>query len=207
MQSKKWHVLIVDDEFRIGTLIKKLIHWDELNLDCMAVVDNGGTAFEIIQSESCPNVVITDIRMPKINGLELIIMTKELQKDMKFIVISGYKEFEYAHQALKYGVEDYLLKPVSEDELNHVLKKISEELSASWQSEQEQRAFKETVSESRHIIKRDFLKNIIETEEPEVVDDRVEFQGEIYRGIDIKLDYVDYNKKYFRSNHIYLTVS
>ena len=42
MQSKKWHVLIVDDEFRIGTLIKKLIHWDELNLDCMAVVDNGG---------------------------------------------------------------------------------------------------------------------------------------------------------------------
>lgn len=195
MQSKKWHVLIVDDEFRIGTLIKKLIHWDELNLDCMAVVDNGGTAFEIIQSESCPNVVITDIRMPKIDGLELIIMTKELQKDMKFIVISGYKEFEYAHQALKYGVEDYLLKPVSEDELNHVLKKISEELSASWQSEQEQRAFKETVSESRHIIKRDFLKNIIETEEPEVVDDRVEFQGEIYRGIDIKLDYVDYNKK------------
>ena len=96
--------------------------------------------------------------MPKINGLELIIMTKELQKDMKFIVISGYKEFEYAHQALKYGVEDYLLKPVSEDELNHVLKKISEELSASWQSEQEQRAFKETVSESRHIIKRRFSK-------------------------------------------------
>ena len=42
MQSKKWHVLIVDDEFRIGTLIKKLIHWYEPNLDCMAVVDNGG---------------------------------------------------------------------------------------------------------------------------------------------------------------------
>ena len=195
MQNKKWHVLIVDDEFRIGTLIKKLIHWDELNLDCVDVVDNGGTAFEIIQSERCPDVVITDIRMPKINGLELIAMTKEIHKDMKFIVISGYKEFEYAHQALQYGVEDYLLKPVSEDELNHVLKKISEELSARWQSEQELRAFKEAVSESHYIIKRDFLKNIIETEEPEVVDDRVEFQGEIYRGIDIKLDYVDYNKK------------
>lgn len=195
MQNKKWHVLIVDDEFRIGTLIKKLIHWDELDLECVDVVDNGGTAFEIIQSERCPDVVITDIRMPKINGLELIAMTRETHKDMKFIVISGYKEFEYAHQALQYGVEDYLLKPVSEDELNRVLKKISEELSARWQSEQEQRALKEAVSESRHIIKRDFLKNIIETEEPEVVDDRVEFQGEIYRGIDIKLDYVDYNKK------------
>lgn len=195
MQNKKWHVLIVDDEFRIGTLIKKLIHWDEFNLECVDVVDNGGTAFEIIQSERCPDVVITDIRMPKINGLELIAMTREIHKDMKFIVISGYKEFEYAHQALQYGVEDYLLKPVNEDELNRVLKKISEELSIRWQSEQEQRALKEAVSESRHIIRRDFLKNIIETEESEVIDDRVEFQGEIYRGIDIKLDYVDYNKK------------
>lgn len=195
MQDRKGHVLIVDDEFRIGTLIKKLIHWDEFHLECVDVVDNGESAFEIIQSDRCPDVVITDIRMPKINGLELIAMTRETHKDMKFVVISGYKEFEYAHQALQYGVEDYLLKPVSEDELNRVLKKISEELNVQWQSELEQRALREAVSESRHIIKRDFLKNIIETEEPEEVDERVELQGEIYRGIDIKLDYVDYHKK------------
>lgn len=195
MRDKKWHVLIVDDEFRIGLLIKKLIHWDEFNLECVDVVDNGETAYEIIQGEKCPDVVITDIRMPRINGLELIAMTRESYKNMKFVVISGYKEFEYAHQALQYGVEDYLLKPINEEELNRVLKKISEELSVQWQSEQEKRALKEAVSESRHIIKRDFLKNIIETEEPEEVDDRVEFQGEIYRGICIKLDYADYNKK------------
>lgn len=109
MQNKKWRVLIVDDEFRIGRLIKKLIHWDEFALECVDVVDNGGTAFEIIQSVRCPDVVITDIRMPKINGLELIAMTREIHKNMKFVVISGYKEFEYAHQALQYGVEDYLL--------------------------------------------------------------------------------------------------
>ena len=195
MQNKKWRVLIVDDEFRIGRLIKKLIHWDEFALECVDVVDNGGTAFEIIQSVRCPDVVITDIRMPKINGLELIAMTREIHKNMKFVVISGYKEFEYAHQALQYGVEDYLLKPVNEEELNRVLKKISDELTAQWRSEREHQILKETISESRHIIKRDFLKNIIETEEPEEVDDRVEFQGEIYRGMDIKLDYIDYNKK------------
>lgn len=62
--------------------------------------------------------------MPKINGLELIAMTREIHKNMKFVVISGYKEFEYAHQALQYGVEDYLLKPVNEEELNRVLKKF-----------------------------------------------------------------------------------
>ena len=51
MQNKKWRVLIVDDEFRIGRLIKKLIHWDEFALECVDVVDNGGTAFEIIQRD------------------------------------------------------------------------------------------------------------------------------------------------------------
>ena len=205
MQNKKWWVLIVDDEFRIGRLIKKLIHWDEFALECVDVVDNGGTAFEIIQSVRCPDVVITDIRMPKINGLELIAMTREIHKNMKFVVISGYKEFEYAHQALQYGVEDYLLKPVNEEELNRVLKKISDELTAQWRSEREHQILKETISESRHIIKRDFLKNIIETEEPEEVDDRVEFQGEIYRGMDIKLDYVDYNKKDKKQDKLTIT--
>ena len=205
MQNKKWWVLIVDDEFRIGRLIKKLIHWDEFALECVDVVDNGGTAFEIIQSVRSPDVVITDIRMPKINGLELIAMTREIHKNMKFVVISGYKEFEYAHQALQYGVEDYLLKPVNEEELNRVLKKISDELTAQWRSEREHQILKETISESRHIIKRDFLKNIIETEEPEEVDDRVEFQGEIYRGMDIKLDYVDYNKKDKKQDKLTIT--
>ena len=146
MQNKKWRVLIVDDEFRIGRLIKKLIHWDEFALECVDVVDNGGTAFEIIQSDRCPDVVITDIRMPKINGLELIAMTREIHKNMKFVVISGYKEFEYAHQALQYGVEDYLLKPVNEEELNRVLKKISDELTVQWRSEREHQILKETIS-------------------------------------------------------------
>ena len=124
MQKKKWHVLIVDDELRIGTLINKLIHWDEFNLECVDVVDNGEKAFEIIQSDRCPDIVLTDIRMPKISGLDLIRMTREHHRDVKFIVISGYKEFEYAQQALQYGVEDYLLKPINEEELNHVMRKI-----------------------------------------------------------------------------------
>lgn len=59
MQKKKWHVLIVDDELRIGTLINKLIHWDEFNLECVDVVDNGEKAFEIIQSDRCPDIVLT----------------------------------------------------------------------------------------------------------------------------------------------------
>ena len=187
MPEKRWKVLIVDDEYRIGMLIKKLIRWDELSMECMDVVDNGETALEIIGARE-PDVVITDIRMPKVNGLDMISMAKQSRKEVKFVVVSGYKEFEYAHRALQYGVDDYILKPINADELNKVLKKIYNELLV--RKEQH-----ETVSESRQIIKRDFLKNIIEQEtETGEQDTRVSMEGEIYRGIDRKLDYADYNK-------------
>lgn len=194
MQGKKRQVLIVDDEFRIGMLIRKLIHWDELNMECMDIVDNGESALRIVQ-ERQPDIVITDIRMPKIDGLEMIRMTRELYEDTKFIVISGYKEFEYAHHALQYGVDDYLLKPINGNELNEALEKIRAELAAKERLSLERIQLQETVSKSRHIIKRDFLKNIIEQEDGIGMEvPGVSLEGEIYRGIDIKLDYVDYNK-------------
>ncbi len=194
MQNKRWRVLIVDDEFRIGMLIKKLIKWNELEMECMNVADNGETALHIIREE-VPDIVITDIRMPKINGLDLICMTREISQKVKFIVVSGYKEFEYAHRALQYGVDDYLLKPINENELNEVLKKINNELTMRESQFTEKKEMQKKVSESKQIIKRDFLKNIIEQEEEvDINDNRVSLNGDIYRGIDIKLDYVDYNK-------------
>lgn len=194
MQRKKWRVLIIDDEFRIGMLIKKLIKWDELDMECIDVADNGETALHIIKEE-VPDIVITDIRMPKINGLDLICMTRDISQKVKFIVVSGYKEFEYAHRALQYGVDDYLLKPINENELNDVLRKIYNELVMRENQSMERKEMQKKVSESKKIIKRDFLKNIIEQEEGlEVKDARIHLDGDIYRGIDIKLDYVDYSK-------------
>ncbi len=191
---KRWRVLIVDDEFRIAMLIKKLIHWDKFSMECVNVVDNGEAALRIIREER-PDIVITDIRMPKINGLDLICMARETAKETKFIVVSGYKEFEYAHRALQYGVDDYLLKPINESELNEVLGKIYHELLKKEEQQKERKELQETVSESRQIIKRDFLKNIIEQEEEiSAEDSKVSLEGEIYRGIDIKLDYMDFGR-------------
>ena len=201
MENKK-RVLIVDDEFRIGILIKKLIRWDEHNMDCVDVVDNGETAFRIMK-EKAPDIVITDIRMPKINGLDLICMSRDLDYHIKFVVISGYKEFEYAHRALQYGVDDYLLKPINEEELNKVMGKICQELYKEEQELAQQQVLQETVSASRQIIKRDFLKNIIEQDVPAQASDcKVQMEGEVYRGIDIKLDYVDYSKSDMKQDKI-----
>lgn len=198
MQDKRRKVLIVDDEFRIGMLIKKLIHWDEIGLECVNVADNGESAYNIILSEK-PDIVITDIRMPKINGLDLICMTKEKNEEIKFIVISGYKEFEYAHRALQYGVNDYLLKPINEEELNSVLKKIQEDLNKECEKQKEEEQLKKTVTTSEQIIKSNLLNSIIDETDNVLVDQlkndyNFKLKETSYRGIDIKLDYWDYEK-------------
>ncbi|MCB7304236.1 response regulator [Bariatricus massiliensis] len=198
MQERKWKILIVDDEFRIGQLIKRLIKWDELPLICTDVVDNGETAYQVILDER-PDIVITDIRMPKINGLDLVCMTKEIAKDIRFIIISGYKEFEYAHRALQYGVNDYLLKPISETELNEVLQKLTGELSRDCAAVKAEREMRRTVSVSEHIIRRDLLSHIMDKEQiPSQTEMEqayhVVLDAALYRGIDIKLDYTDFEK-------------
>jgi len=198
MAEGKWKVMIVDDEFRIGQLIRKLIRWEALFLECVDVLDNGETAYEMIL-EKRPDIVITDIRMPKINGLELVRMTKEVREDIKFVIISGYKEFEYAHKALQYGVNDYLLKPINEEELNEVMDKITAELAENNAAVWQQAEMKKTVNVSKQIIRRDLLNHIIDKGQPESLAEmeqeyNVKLNAPLYRGIDIKLDYSNLEK-------------
>ena len=206
MQDKNLRVLIVDDEIHIAMLIKKLIKWEEIGLDCVNVVDNGETAYNIIINEK-PDIVITDIRMPKINGLDLINMTKKINENVKFIVISGYKEFEYAHKALQYGVNDYLLKPINEGELNKVLESIRTAITSEGMKQKEGEQYKKTVTASEQIIKSNLLNNIIDQTDYPTVEELVEkynlsFNTGAYRGIDIKLDYWDYKKNDKRQDMI-----
>ncbi|MCD8083048.1 MAG: response regulator [Clostridiales bacterium] len=187
-------VLIVDDEFRIGVLVKKLIHWEELDMECLNVLDNGEAALREIR-ESHPNIVITDVRMPKISGLDLIKLSRKITPTPYFIVVSGYREFEYARQALEYGVEDYILKPVNEKDLNNALQKIRLKLDEKDRQNFQQKKLEKMASEGSKIIKRNFLKNIIDQEDLSSMGDfSVYMRGELYRAIDIKLDYVDYNR-------------
>lgn len=192
MEKEKYRVLIVDDDFRVAMLIKKLIHWEKLDIECMDVVDNGQCALEIIESHDAPDIIITDIRMPRITGLDLISKARELHHDTSFIVISGYQEFEYARRALQYGVEDYLVKPINEEKLNATLDKIVQGLAIKTQWLKREKEIDEVVMESRHILKRDMLNSIINEKDLEREKYGVSLQGELYRGIDIKLDYIDY---------------
>lgn len=107
-------ILIVDDEPRSRQGLKRRLDaWNEQ----LATIHTAGTAFEALEfmQEHMVDLLITDIRMPEMTGLELIEKTKELNQEPVFIVISAYSEFEYAQRALKMGVVNYLLKPVKKE--------------------------------------------------------------------------------------------
>ena len=117
-------VVIADDELKICRLIETLIDWYSLNMEIIDITHNGIDTLRVI-AEKSPDLVITDIRMPGYDGLEMIKRAKEIDSHVEFIVISGYRHFEYAQSAIKYGVVDYLLKPIKKDELSAALKRIN----------------------------------------------------------------------------------
>lgn len=122
-----YKVLIVDDEplARIG--LKETVNWIQYGFEIAADADNAITAMELCRKLQ-PDVVITDICMEPISGLELI---ENLQKENLFpeiIVISGYSDFAYAQTAIKFGVSTYILKPVEDEDLSDALKKLKEKL-------------------------------------------------------------------------------
>lgn len=118
-------VIIADDEDKICQLIYKLVNWEALEMNVAGIAHNGKEALELVERH-IPDIVITDIRMPGYDGLELISKAKELNPLIEFIIISGYQHFEYAQRAIKYGVSDYLLKPIKKEELVGALTKMKD---------------------------------------------------------------------------------
>lgn len=118
-------VVIADDEIKVCQLISGLIDWKSVGMEIVGVAHNGIEALELIKNLQ-PDLMITDIRMPGLDGLELVERGKQLKKDIEFIIISGYSHFEYAQSAIKYGVCDYLLKPIKKSELLDTLNRIRE---------------------------------------------------------------------------------
>ena len=120
-------VMIVDNESAIRKGLVHCIHWGDLGCEIAAQADDGMMALEQIPVIQ-PNIVISDIRMPVMDGLELAKEIHLKYPSIKTVILSGYAEFEYAKEALSQGVVDYLLKPVASDQLENTLSKVKLEL-------------------------------------------------------------------------------
>lgn len=122
------NVLLVDDEMFVRKGLAALIDWGALGYAVTGEAENGEEALAMI-GELKPDLVITDIRMPVMDGLELIRNVRQQYKVSPcFIIVSGYHDFKYAQQALRYGVQDYVLKPIDEVELQDTLRKLAKGL-------------------------------------------------------------------------------
>lgn len=125
-----YKVLIVDDETLILNGLKNLIDWQEIGLVIESSALNGEEALTKF-IEKPVDIVVTDISMPKMNGLELIENIQKINSKVKFIILSGYDDFIYAKKAIKLGIENYILKPINEEELQATLQNIVVKLNAS----------------------------------------------------------------------------
>ena len=155
-------LMIADDEYRVCQLIKQLIPWDTFKLQLVGVAYDGFEAFRLIEKER-PDIVITDIRMPGYDGLTLIEKSKAIDEHISFILVSGHRDFEYAHNALKYGAEDYLLKPVSSDELQRILSKLITRKTQQEYLEKNAITLKKELHKSKEILREKFILDNVES--------------------------------------------
>lgn len=153
-------LIIADDEKWVRTTIRSVIPFEKLSLDLSCEAADGIEALELCRQHK-PDIMLTDIMMPGLNGLELIREVKHLLPDLRIVVISGYNDFEYAKTAMKYGITDYLLKPIDEEELTQVLERISCELREMRRLEIEKHAEKERYMTALPVVCESFLNQMI----------------------------------------------
>ena len=142
-------MIIVDDEIGVAAAIKRLYDWSELGIDEVFVFESASEALEKIRERDA-YILMTDIMMPEINGLELTRLAMEIMPDMQIIIFSGYDDFKYAQEAMRIGAREYLLKPVSMEEITSAVKRAAENISA-----------KSTVSEYDSKNEKNMFANLL----------------------------------------------
>ncbi len=130
MGERRLSFVVAEDEERMREyLARKAVEIDP-NLECVGAAADGEEAVELVE-RFFPDLLITDIKMPVLDGLELIARIRRTNPDLRILIISGYSEFEYARQAIELGVDDYILKPVEIVKFREILRRIRIRLEAS----------------------------------------------------------------------------
>ena len=120
MESISIRVLLADDEAAIRNGLQNAIPWEQYHAKVVAVASNGQEALDLINSYR-PDLVIIDIKMPQLDGLEVIRRTKAAGITCRFLILSGYDDFYLAQKAIRYGANGYFLKPLKIEEFKDVL--------------------------------------------------------------------------------------
>lgn len=149
-------LILVDDEKIIRESISNLIDWGSHGIELIGTCKNGIEAYDMILDEY-PDIVMTDIKMPGMDGLELIERVRNIDQNIQFVILSGYGEFEFAKKAMKYGVKHYLLKPCNEEQISSMLEDVTQDYYKTQQINQAQNEKTLLFSQYNVILKKQFI--------------------------------------------------
>lgn len=162
----EYSVLLVDDEEEVIQIIMKKIDWESMGFRIVGYAHNGVEALEMAE-EVQPDVVLTDIKMPYMDGLTMSRKLKEQHQSIRIIIFTGFDEFEYAKEAIDIEVEQYILKPVDAEELRKVFLRIREDLDREMDEKRNISKLKEYYMESLPMLQESFYTSLIEGRIPE----------------------------------------
>ncbi len=156
-----YRILLVDDEEEVRKAIIRNIEWEKLGFQMAQDAENGEDALEKIEQLK-PDVIMTDIRMPYMDGLTLTKRIRQKYPSMKILIFSGYDDFEYAQQAIKLNVTEYILKPVNVEELTGILNRVRENLDEEIAQRRDVSMLRRRYLSSLPIIRELFLNDLVQ---------------------------------------------
>ena len=156
-----YKVLLVDDEEEVMDMIERRISWPELGFEVVGKAQNGIKALEISEKLQ-PDVVITDIKMPYMDGLELARSLKQDNPCVRILILTGFDEFEYAKEAVRLEIDEYILKPVNAIELSDCLKRLKNVLDREREEKLNIRKLEQYYTESLPVLQTNFFCSLME---------------------------------------------
>jgi len=160
VDAELYSFVIVDDEPEIREGIQNTIPWEELGFRFAGACADGGEAIELIERDA-PDVVMTDINMPFMDGLTLSERILAVSPSTKVLILTGYDDFEYARKALQLQVHDFILKPLTPSELKETLVKLKKKLDEDHGARRDLERLKKQLAESLPLIKERFLNQLL----------------------------------------------
>lgn len=186
MNTEMYKIAIVDDESIIRRGLSRNIDWNSLGYEVIGTASDGEEGLELMKTQK-PDIVISDIRMPVLDGLEMVRQARRQRLPCKVILMSGYEDFGYAQDAINLKVEKYLLKPIDNDDLIRVVKRVTRQIDSERQLEHQ-------IAESMPLLRHNFISRLltgrlsVEEVESEQAFLGFQFSAQRYKVLVIKAD-------------------
>lgn len=158
---ENYKVILVDDEEEVIDAIKSRILWEQLGLQIVGSATNGVKALELVEKLQ-PDIVITDIKMPYMNGLELSRRLNDEYRNVHIIIFTGFDEFDYAKEAVHLEIDEYMLKPINAVELSECLKRVKNSLDKEREEKLNVQKLENYFDDVLPIIQTNFFVSLIE---------------------------------------------